>query len=119
METDKNDLLSIKKYVNALRLENHQLGLKIEELDQKVEKQAKDMDAKDREIALLKLEKQEMKVALSQKEAMSDAEKLELRKDEKIVRLEKKLKDLQAQVKQLSDEKNRLLTKYLKAQDSE
>ncbi len=117
MEKEQNDLLSIKKYVNAVRVENHQLGLKIQELDQKVKKQAKDMDAKDRKIALLELEKQELKVALSHKEAMSDAEKLQLRKDEKIVQLEKKLKDFQSQNKQLSDEKNRLLIKYLKAQD--
>lgn len=119
MEPKYNDILSIKKYVNALRHENHELSLKVEELSQNAEKQAKVMDTKDREIALLKLEKQEMKTALFHKKPMSDEEKLQLRKDEKVARLEKKMKGLQEQIKQLSDEKNRLLTKYLKAKDEQ
>lgn len=116
MKPDEKDIVSIKNYVNALRLENRQLRLKIEDLERAALKLDEKLEEKDREIALLKLEKQEYKVAASQREAMSDKEKLQLRKDDKIQRLEKKIIGYQEQIKQLSNDKNKLLTKYLKLQ---
>lgn len=116
MKPDYKDIEAIKNYVNALRLENRQLLLKIENLEKGALKLNDKLEEKDREIALLKLEKQEYKVAASQREAMTDKEKLQLRKDEKIERLQKKITAYQEQVKQLSEDKNKLMTKYLKLQ---
>lgn len=111
MDNIKEALNVAKDYINLLKEEKKELIEFRNILEEKLRKKDDELLKIKTSAALLRIEVDELKVALKHKEALKPDQKLSLRTNEEIVRLTEAYKKCRKENKQLQEEKNSLIQK--------